>query len=423
MTVRTRARGGFSTQVPINTSAFPVSCSNGSWYDYTGGFVPMRVGKLEFMTDVVVPGFAKRRAKGELFFNNMSYQSMECRGSGAGAEIRQNTSSCGNSYFNTYRATGNASSMYIPKSSWGGYDNLPALQTIVSPETIRDLKSEMSTKLMAQRGHSDNNLFESVAEADQTIGLFERPLQRLTQTFNKAAEAKRKGRFTGYTVDGISHLWLMYRYGISPALNDIEGIISGLQKKTEKRRETLRAKGGFEVSNRTVVSSSNGFGTMSVSCDIEEGITCRAFSLDEYSTSLWENIGFSNKGLSTLPWELLRFSFVYDWFLNIGDFINAQVPASGWNQLGSGVVLIRGVTNRYTVYGGTPPSGYTFTQSPHGTAEVNFLQKTREPLSFPDIVIRADFRFDRFKRVADAFALLAQQGNSIFGKPLGRRIV
>ena len=429
MTTRTRSRGGFSAQTPLTSSAWPQGCSAGltpAWYNTPAyDWTPLRVGFYETMQDIVVPGFAKRRAAGELFFNPMYYSRFEAIAQGSGYHIQHNVVDCAIlGTKNEYKAIGNCSAAFIPTSTRGSYGNVPTLQTITDPGTVRDLMSEVSTELLAKRGHSDSNLFESIAEANQTIGLFERPLARLTQTFNKAAEAKRLGRLTGYTVDGVSHLWLAYRYGISPALRDIEGIIDGLQKKTEKRRETTRAKGGFEDTRTLSLSLPRPPGwSASVTCDVTESYTVRAFSLDEYSTSLWENIGFSSKGLLTLPWELLRFSFVYDWFLNVGSFINAQVPAFGWKQLGSGLVTIHGVTNRYKVQNAiSTSSGYSTLQNPNGTCEVNFLEKTRGPLSFPDIVIRNDFRFDRFKRVADAFALLAQQGKGLFG-PGPRRLL
>lgn len=414
MTVRTRTRGGFSATSSPYVYAYPQSCANRSWFTY-GSQPPVLGGIFETMTDTVIPHFRERRAKGELFFNGMAYQRHEWRSAGQGAYITSVANACtGPAIKAEYDWQGNWSTKFIESQSFNG-STLPRILTIVPQSTVRDFKSQVSTELLAKRGHSDSNLFESLAEANQTIGLFDRPLERLTRAFNKAAEAKQKGRFTGYTLDGVSHLWLMYRYGISPALRDIEGIIEGLQKKTQHRRQTTRAKKSFELKESRSSERDFDIIRMTVSCDIVESYTCRAFSVDEYSTSLWENIGFSSKGLATVPWELLRFSFVYDWFLNIGDFINAQVPAFGWKSLGQGLVTIHGVTNRYKVTGGQNlNSGYTVSRYPTGYTDINILERTREGLSHPDIVIKNDFRFNRFTRVGDAFALLAQQGKELF---------
>lgn len=413
MTIRTRTRGGFSAvdqyQYNIDTT-----CSHTSWTQI--GSIPVRTGKYEVMTDTVVKGFRKRQAAGEVFFNDMIYDRIDAQGSGSGIFYTSVANSCASpAKKSKQRNDGNWSYGYLPKKLYYTAE-LPEIVTLIDPGTLRDLESQVSTEMLSQRGRGDSNLYESIAEIDKTFGLFDRPISRLSQTFNKAAQAKREGKFAGYTVDGISHLWLAYRYGIMPAVNDIQGIIEGLTKKTEKRRETIRAKKGMELSKTFTVPTSWAGISMNVINDVTDSVTVRAMSLDEFSTSLWENIGFTPKGLITVPWELVRYSFVIDWFVNVGDFLGAIIPAFGWNNIGSCLVTIRGTTNRYRVTGGTNliSSTYTISQYPTGVYDISRLTRTRSKVRFPDLVIKNDFRFDKPKRVADALALLAQRGKYLF---------
>lgn len=415
-TIRQRSRGGISAVSTLQEWAYHTTCSDTSWHT-NGSPITARGGTYEDMIDTVVDNFAKRRAKGELFFNSMHWQRHQWLSSGTGFYITSAANICTsppNVWKSEYEGKGNWSYQFLQKQVFLGVE-VPRAHFIVDQGTVRDLESEVSTEMLSQRGRADSNLYESLAEIDKTIGLFDKPISRLTQTFNKAAQAKREGKFRGYTVDGISHLWLAYRYGIVPLINDIQGITDGLTKKTELRRETTRAKKGFETSKSISYQSSFGVVRATVDCNITESYTVRAMSLDEFSTSLWENIGFTPKGLATVPWELVRYSFVADWFLNIGDFLGAITPAFGWKNLGSCLVRIQGVTNRNVIHSAisTNPS-YVLISGPSGVADFNMLKKTRSPVRFPDLVIKNDFRFDKPKRVADALALLAQRGNYLF---------
>jgi len=421
MTIRFRSRGGFSAFPPAQEYQIHTTCYQTDWVP-TGnnGTYTLRGGVYERMTDYVIEGFRRKRAAGELFFNNMWYERLDAFGSGNGYYVKGKWNTCTNPAWPVeYDGQGNWSGRFIKTAM---YENtaLPALETIVDQGTLRDLESQVSTEMLSNRGRSDTNLFESLAEIDQTIGLFDKPISRLASTLKKAKRAKEKGEFIGYSVNGVSNLWLAYRYGIVPLLNDIQGVIDGLSAQTALRRSTTRAKKGFETSDTRSYNSTLGLLQMTVTNKITESHTVRVMSLDEFNTSLMENIGFTSKNLITLPWELVNLSFVADWFVNIGDYLGAITPAFGWKNLGSCMTHITGVTNRYTVHSGVNliPANYTVSRYPTGSYDLSLLRKVRSPVRFPDLVIKNDFRFDKPKRVADALSLLAQRLVGTFGGDL-----
>jgi hypothetical protein len=410
---RTRSRGGLYASHTTTEQSLYYGCANTSWTDDGFSFIEY-AGDFEGSIDVVVKDFKKRSKAGELFFNPRTYSRNQYSGQGTGYHLRSLLLGCAPSFYTEYRLNGSGLYPFVTKEQIDG-KTVPMAHTIVSSGTLRDLKSEVATEMLNQRGRADSNLYESLAELDKTVGMFKQPISRISQTLNRAAQAKREGKFLGYTVDGVSNLWLAYRYGITPALNDIQGIVDGLKAKTERRRQTTRAKKGFETRKTLSLQGTLGILRMDYTVKVTESYTVRAMSLDEIETSLWENIGFTHKGLITVPWELVKYSFVADWFVNIGDFLGALVPAFGYKNLGSAMTVIHGLYNQYesgpTV---STNANYILDVQPQGTYTINRLEKFRGSVPFPDLVIKNDFRFDKWKRVADALSLLAQRGNRVF---------
>jgi hypothetical protein len=414
-TTRTRSRGTLSPLSSPQYSRFDYNCAGGSQLLWTG--TPSGTGTKETMTDVVIKNFKQRQKNGELFFNPMSYSKVtyEPLSWNNWSIKRNNTTSCSSPVkYEGWTMNGNDMPRTLGSGSTvDGCLILPSINFIPTDEVSR-LQGEIATRMFDQRGRSDINLFETLAEADQTLGLFDRPISKMTRLLKSAAEAKRKGRFTGYAANGMSNLYLAYRYGIKPILNDIEGITEGLKKKVGQQRKTTRAKGGFEATSTSTSSFVWDTFLLTVQTDITESYTVRCMNLDDVNLTYQDHLGFAPKGLITLPWELVSHSFVADWFLNIGDFIGAMVPAFGWNSLGRTMMTIHGNITRYTIVNCVQQGAFSTISPAGGSWQTSTLTKTRGPVPSPQIVVRNDFRFHKATRVADAMALIGQKMTSVF---------
>jgi hypothetical protein len=132
-----------------------------------------------------------------------------------------------------------------------------------------------------------------------------------------------------------------------------------------------------------------------------------------YERTLLDSLGLSYKNLVTLPWELTKMSFVYDWFANIGDLIGSLVPAFGLNQIGSCTVVERKRIDSWVSTGYTlvNPSVFTVLQppSPCSHKKTTTWYTRSIGLGAPSLAIKLDFGFDKLLRSADAAALLAQR--------------
>lgn len=133
------------------------------------------------------------------------------------------------------------------------------------------------------------------------------------------------------SVDGLSDVWLLYRYGIRPLMADIRNVLSAVKKDLEKSlRYTSRGKfdTGLLVSEREFCSQPTGNLARWPVWKVKTG-TRRVFragvlfeidqSIDAMS-ALW---GLDSPIESA--WELIPFSFILDWFVNVGDCLGAAV--------------------------------------------------------------------------------------------------
>lgn len=410
---RFRSRGGFAT--PPNKQSFRKwgVCSETDWTLQSTDSCLVKPGVYDTMSDTVIPGFYNRVRKGETFFNpltkNVRTNQITSNGNGVQYEATANTITCsGVDHKVAYREDGPQFARFLMLHAGSPSDGLLPLYFPISDADIRSLSAEVSTKLLAKRGTAGSNLYESVAEVHQTLGLLRRPFSSLHKLLNKASGVR--GR-----VIGAAESWLTYRYGIMPIVRDVNSVISGLKKKVGKQRITSRVSGSLSRSSNVTTSFTSGaFVTLTygkqttMSCDV------RGMSLDEYIVSLGENIGFTDKGLVTLPWDLIPYSFVVDWFANVGDFLNALVPLPGVNQLGSALVVKTVTQTVYSPLGTQAPANHILQRSISGSCLAKNESTVRTSILQPELTIRSDFRLLDAERAADAVSLLIQRMDRLF---------
>jgi hypothetical protein len=379
----------------------------GNWTVEQQGFLNPMVGEIITMTDTVIPRYHQRVRKGEVFFSPMQWKRVVSLPEvGTGRTVQKKTTSITCSGVPQKRI--NKGTQHVGFTCLTALGLTPPFTGIPVPvgevfsaSEIAAMQSEVSTRVMASRGLSDSNLFESIAEINQLAGAVTGPLQGL-KSFLQQRTPKALAM-------GAAGAWLAYRYGVRPFINDIEAILKGLKKSVGKQRKTTRAFLSQErVNVKTLPSAAFGDWRANVQILTLDNVTCRAMSLDEYVADFSSNIGFTGKGLAGLPWELIPFSFVVDWFVNVGDFLYAYVPAFGYKQLGSCLVTRRFRSTTYTILDSFEVAGSTWDllEAPTGTIAGIVETKTRSPLSDPKLAIKTNFRLDQLTRMADAIALL-----------------
>lgn len=419
--MRLRTRGSLNAHPVSPVDAYPVSCANRTSYLLTTNTGLMDLGEKQVTADRVTPDYFKRIKRGEIIFNDYSSTKTlrEVRGF-TDYRITSKTPTCSPVLYNWYRRYGDAFCYML-----GATSALPRISVGAQINTGQ-LQDELWTNVLARRGNGSANLTEGLAEIDKSFHMVAKPLENVT-TFLRdwRRSAKRLKGFEKIRADSsavigfASSEWLRFRYGINPLISDVRSGMQALKKDYAKTFDLHKVR-----ANRTVVAS--GFGTglidwtplrITYSYGTIRTYTVRALHIDKFVQSLWDDLGFTFHQTVGLAWELTHFSFVYDWFVNIGDLIYANIPRVNVQDMGGCVTIIDQSTSQWT------PTGYTNIDPTNwdiagGVSDSLFEVVTAKRrdigLRAASLVIKSDFRYDTWNRCLDSAALIKQVLPSIF---------
>lgn len=404
----------------------PYGCDTSASWRVISGPTPYShtFGRISSMRDVVSHGYERASSQGVVVMTPMTRISQFIsEGSGSAAPtLVSKTQACGGlpgAYYPKYRHPISGISMGKRLCAFSyALDSItgevlpPTLKT--SSSDVARIISEASTACLSQRGRSDLNLWETLAELDTTV----LGLQRMLEQTQKLIKMKSGHTKMAATYSAAGSAYLMFRYGLGPLFNDIQGVINAVEKKLGEQRITSRGK--VSVTNNfsdKLLGSWIGQVSFDAMYHTSEKITVRATSLDEVAVDLAWAYGFTSKGLITLPWELLTLSFVADWFLNLGDYLGALVPSLALHNLGMCYTVDITAGKTFDIQNPVCQA-YNLEGDPlSGSCHMEHTWKRRVVgLPTPKILVKTDFRFDRLLRCADAAALISQQLQSLSRK-------
>lgn len=401
MTLRHRSRGSYTARPVFIEESADRSCASRAWAATGASVSGLNSGDVENMWDTVVPGFHKRRANGEVFFNDMQHtRTLIASGGGTGGMYRSTSNACSGPTFKgpVYRIEGDEFQYQAQKAAGSPY---LSDDHAVSDQDIADACLEVSTKVRSQRGKSNTNLYEDLAEINKTLGMLGQALEHGSKVLSGIPRAALRGATDAY---------LLYRYGFSPVVQSVGSIVKSLKVKTELKRETTRAFLSLNANAISQITNLGGTHNCIVGKAVNDNVKIRGMSLDEYVLTRSYAAGFSTKGLLSTPWELVPYSFVYDWIANVGDYIGAFLPSPSFHQLGSALAVERIVTTHWSCLGSPPTSGYTVERNVSGSCtRIDWAKWRTQQLPEPGLVIRSDFRFSNLTRSLDAAALVLQK--------------
>lgn len=194
------------------------------------------------------------------------------------------------------------------------------------------------------------------AEISETLELLRNPMKNLTDLFDKIRGGKNK-RFNRHMslADYYGNELLAFQYGIVPLLLTIQDIIDRYKNGLAKGSEALvRKKGGIKKESCTSIDTKYIYDfveytvrkTVSTkkiaTCSVYTKVTQDVSSLDPSS---W---GFDIRQLPNLLWERMSYSFVLDWFANVGAWLGALTPLSRYDIQGNCVSIKTEIATEYT---------------------------------------------------------------------------
>jgi len=245
--------------------------------------------------------------------------------------------------------------------------------TSVGWDTVKSAASNASIlKAFVKVADAKVNIPVALAEASKTSSLILDTAKRI----DRAYRAFRKGNLRGVaqnlniTPKRLHKSWLEYKYGWMPLLMDVKGAAEffAQQHIVRPTRFTVTA---VEEVLKTFDTSSNiqGYGGQPGDWHINVFTSCHV----KAKTKLWceltsphlselQQLGLTNPLL--VAWELVPFSFVFDWFVHVGDYltgltalqgvtirrqVHSTIDSRAWSQYGPPTVrLLSGTTYRHS---------------------------------------------------------------------------
>lgn len=216
------------------------------------------------------------------------------------------------------------------------------------------------------------NAVVAIGELPQAMSMVRGTARRLTRSIKALKKGDIDEAFNALAMDGGSHRqslkrrrksqlregsasksefaansWLEMKYGWFPLLQDVERASQKLGYAQRKEPADIRVTGNSTVryamtpndggGARLILGSGSGFVKVNI---------IGYYKLDDPALRAQNGLGVAD--LSSAAWELLPYSFVADWFLPVGNYLDALSAQSG-------LTLVRGCTGvrRVHSFGGT----------------------------------------------------------------------
>lgn len=404
-TTRLRSRGGLTPGPDRRNLVLYDTCAHSAWYDTGSLGLGLWTGKHEQMTDEVTPRFRTLKRTGGVSFNPMSKLVREqSRVSGPGSHYRRKTNNItcsGVPHKTEWKTSEHDVDHIVAPNTGGGITEFAPIANVLSGTDVADMIAEASTKVQSERGRGiGSNMSESLAEAQQSLRYVPGLLGQLGTTYQRARarDLHRKA----------AELWLGYRYAARPLMADVTHALLEYNARVRRMRQTTRAFGSISSVTSGNLSYSSSLIRNEYTYQISDTCTVRAMSLDEVLSDRAYKLGLTMKNLFTLPWELVPYSFVIDWIVNVGDFLGAHSVSPELHPLGACIVTEREKKLDAWAAGAISVSSLIEIVSPHqGQFSASELQRTRiVGLQAPRLLIKGNFRFDNVNRCLDALSLL-----------------
>lgn len=224
-----------------------------------------------------------------------------------------------------------------------GIGNFPGVTlsdstVIVSVPTM--MQSQARLEAMLKLADRDIDIGTALGESKETLNHLTSSVARLIIAYRSA----RRGRWShAFRVLGLrgkrwkdtDHLadsWLEYQYGWMPLISDIYGAQEQLKKQLKEKDQLFSVSrqisdgldpAGF-ISPASLVSSPG------IAISGKAGVYCRV----KYYAKISNTFAYTMNQLGlvnplAIAWELVPFSFVVDWLLPIGDFLNGLTATVG----------------------------------------------------------------------------------------------
>lgn len=420
MTTRFRSR---SVQFEPSLACSMYNHSTSSTTTYGTG--PHVITKNDTMEDEVSPGYFSARRRGQFLpINPMTQAATKWVASSGSAEFE-------------VLYNGNPTWDLTFTGHLGWYAHTTLFGSTMSPPSYASTpswpsRSVLVTEALANARTRGFDILTFLAEFRKTMDLIARFRDRTLRRAEKIADTIGK---SADPLAEFSAVWLEARYGWRILAYDMEGINESIERLKQIKPPFIRGYAsdsnsaeynlnyalGAYMRSVTPYGQAGDYGRCSISINQVKERETRAGVVLE---ALLDDI-FEVDPLVT-AWEVIPFSFIVDWFVNIGDVVAAYSPFATENLLGAWSketekLITTGIATPGTM--GNPTSGWYYSTSdttPHLTEVIN-LSATRRSES-PSASLSFRVNLDELKLVDLASIFITRWGKILGGLLKSTRI-
>lgn len=321
--------------------------------------------------------------------------------------------------------SGGSAPLYCSVPAIGYQVSLPTPGLAVNALALTNLRNRGLMECKQKCLQSKMDLAESLVDLDKSVIM----VARTASSVLKAWRAVRAGR----PLDAVKHLgvnphqsyaksaaelWLQLQYGWMPLLNDIFNGVNEVNRLLTKPESpahftaTRRVGTGLATYKDPGIWNplANGQAITSMRAEAQVEVKYRVRVRDSNLFYL-SSLGLTNP--LYIAWVAVPFSFVVDWLLPVGDWLNGMSAPLGLDFVDGYITTKTFVSNEVSVSGLTGKSvsngGQHNIRESFGTAKLtyNCMYMSREPLfSFPGVLPYIRFPFSSNQRIASTLALL-----------------
>lgn len=214
--------------------------------------------------------------------------------------------------------------------------------------------------------------------------------RRLITLVNSTAKQRKDYAKGLLSVKEAQSMTLALLYGLLPLQDSVEQWQKGLLRHKKTGRNTSRGYNRF--SDRSQYRYNLGDSNWNWFVDVDERIETNIRAGVLYDVDLPEYPIFTHldiKNFVSTAYALSRLSFVWDWFINVGNTLAAWSPAMGTRELSAWVTVEEkfSMTSRNSWLSILEPWELSNTHSFNGTATQSITRKSRYPVDRSDLDI------------------------------------
>jgi len=236
-------------------------------------------------------------------------------------------------------------------------DHLFGSGLFLEPDAI-DLTHQQDlaiTKAWSRVDHTEILSISALKELNSTVGGLAYILRKVYKISRAVRRKEIKQLKREISYKELEQVYMNARYNLRPLYYDIKAMIRILGSEVDKPgRQTYRGKSDISSTNSDMISvNSYGHGYyVNLITDLHRSVTTTGIVRSGVLTESARVAASQLWGLDTIvmsAWDLIPYSFIVDWFCNVGDTIAAWTPNAGIKPLASWVTVKKVVTQKSTI--------------------------------------------------------------------------